>query len=43
MSVADGFITHMAATGTDTAAALSGDAVLRRRGKSTASNFKYGG
>ena len=44
MSVGDGFITHMAATGTDTAAATSGDVrVQRRRGKSKLPNFKYTG
>ena len=44
MSVGDGFITRMAATGTDTASITGGDAVgLRRRGKSKAPNFKYEG
>jgi hypothetical protein len=44
MSVVRGCITHMAATGTDTTTATSGDVVLsRRRGKSKAPNFKYDG
>jgi hypothetical protein len=44
MSVGAGFMIAMAATGTDTVAAISGDAVLpRRRGKSKAPNFKYDG
>jgi hypothetical protein len=44
MSVGAGFMIAMAATGTDTVAAISGDAVLPgRRGKSKAPNFKYDG
>jgi hypothetical protein len=43
MSVGDGFITPMAAASTDTTAVTSGDVVPRRRGKSTARNFKYDG
>jgi hypothetical protein len=43
MSVGDGFIRPMAAAPTDTPTAISGDAVVRRRGKSAAPNFKYEG
>ncbi|MGH3237949.1 MAG: hypothetical protein ACRDOH_32765, partial [Streptosporangiaceae bacterium] len=44
LSVGDGFITRMAATGTDNVTVTGGDAVgPRRRGKSKAPNFKYGG
>jgi hypothetical protein len=43
MSVGDGFMIPMAAASTDIATAISGDVVLRRRGKSKAQNFKYEG
>ncbi len=44
MSVGDGFIGPVPAGPTDTATAISGDVVgPRRRGKSKATNFKYGG
>jgi hypothetical protein len=44
MSVGDGFMKSMAATATDTIAAISGDVALpRRRGKSKAPNFNYEG
>lgn len=43
LSVGDGFIITMAATPNDMTAVISGDVVVRRRGKSKAPNFKYEG
>jgi hypothetical protein len=44
MSVVDGFMIAMAASGTDTTTATSGDVLVpRRRGKSKAANFTYDG
>ena len=43
MSVGDVFMIAMAAAPTDTTAAIGGDVVARRRGKSKAPNFTYDG
>jgi hypothetical protein len=44
MSVGDGCMIAMAAAPTDTSTAIGGDVVVpRRRGKSKAPNFSYGG
>ena len=43
LSVGDGFMIIMAAAPTDITAVVSGDVVVRRRGKSKAPNFAYNG